>query len=168
MRTPRTNPTSKKLPEKRPREWRSPAARLLAAGALVALGACAEVGDPPRPMATISPLELVGLSVQSVEPNRILGTVEDVVVTPSREPVQLLVASGAPVYPLKRRVALDTGNVRYSTERQALLLSGMSVDQFAALPVLANDQTGVPPLPGSPNATNWYRATSPGPVPAAR
>ena len=168
MRTPRTVPTSTRPPEKRPREWKPTATRLLAAGTLLALGACAEIGDPPRPIATISPLELVGLSVQSVEPNRILGTVEDVVVTPSREPVQLLVESGSPVYPLGRRVALDTGNVRYSTERQALLLDGMSVEEFAALPVLANDQTGVPPLPGSPNATNWYRATSPGPVPAAR
>ncbi|MCW2243207.1 hypothetical protein [Azospirillum canadense] len=138
------------------------AARLLAAGALLALGACAEAGDPPRPMASISPLELVGLSVQSAEADRILGTVEDVVVTPSREPVQILVASGAPVYPLKRRVAVDTGNLRYSSERQALMLTGMSPDQFAALPPIAGN--GQPaPLPGTTDATNWYRATNPGP-----
>lgn len=168
MRTPRTNSASKRPPETRSPAWTPAAARLLAAGALLALGACAEVGDPPRPMATLSPLELVGLSVQSVEPDRLLGTVEDVVVTPSLEPVRLLVSSGSPAYPVERRVALDTGDVRYSTERQALLLSGMSVEQFAALPVLGNDQTGVPPQPGSADATNWYRATSPGPVPAAR
>ncbi len=168
MRTPRTNSASKRPPRTRTLAWKPAAARLLAAGALLALGACAEVGDTPRPMASISPLELVGLSVQSVEPDRLLGTVEDVVVTPNLEPVQLLVESGSPAYPVQRRVALDTGNVRYSTERQALLLSGMSVEQFAALPVIGTDQTGVPPQPGSPDATNWYRATSPGPIPAAR
>lgn len=140
------------------------AARLLAAGALLALGACAEAGDPPRPMASISPLELVGLSVQQAEADRILGTVDDVVVvTPNLEPVQILVASGSPVYPVKRRVVVDTDYFRYSSERQALLLTGMSLDQFAALPPITGNGPPVP-LPGAGDATNWYRATAPGPA----
>lgn len=158
----------------RPAATSALAARLVAAGALLALGACAEAGSPPRPLATISPLELVGLPLQSVTPDRILGTIDDVVVTPNREPVQVVVASGSPVYPVKRWTVLDTGNVRYSSERQALLLTGMTPDDFAALPPVRGPGAGqaVPgllpapfpaPLPGTPDATNWYRATSPGP-----
>ncbi|WP_448206538.1 hypothetical protein [Azospirillum sp. sgz302134] len=159
MHTPWTGSSSKRVPP-----TGRPAARLLAAGAILALGACAEAGDPPRPMASISPLELVGLSVETIEPDRILGTVEDVVLTPNREPVQLLVASGAPMYPLKRRVAVDTGNVRYSGERQALVLVGMTPEQFAALPDRSGAiPAGLAPLPGATDATNWYRATAPAP-----
>lgn len=140
------------------------APRLLAIGALLALGACAEAGDQPRPIASISPLELVGQSVVSAQPERILGTVDDVVVTPSREPVQLLVASGAPVWPVGRRVALDTGYVRYSSERQALVLTGMTPDEFTALPpITGSGQPGPAPLPGATDATNWNRATAPAP-----
>ncbi|KAA0675859.1 hypothetical protein [Roseomonas genomospecies 6] len=146
-----------------PRPNPRPTIRLLAVCALAALGACAETGDTQRPMARMSPLELVGLTVQSIPENRILGAVEDVVLTPAREPVQIVVASGAPVHPVKRHVTLDSSRLRYSGERQALVLTGMTADEFdalftapaAAVPTLA-------PLPGNPaDATNWNRATAP-------
>ncbi|TWA74122.1 hypothetical protein FBZ82_101136 [Azospirillum brasilense] len=139
-----------------------PATRLLAVCALAALGACAETGATQRPMAQMSPLELVGLTVQSIPENRILGAVEDVVVTPAREPVQLVVASGAPVHPVRRHVTLDSGQLRYSEERQALVLTEMTADQFDAL--FATPAAMAPALApaGNPaDATNWNRATAP-------
>ncbi len=140
-----------------------PAIRLLTVCALAALGACAETGGPQRSITQMSPLELVGLMVQSIPEDRILGTVEDVVLTPAREPVQLVVASGSPVHPVKRHVTLASGKLRYSSERQALVLSGMTADEFDAL--FTEPATAVPlfaPLPGNPaDATNWNRATAP-------
>ena len=135
--------------------------RLLAVGALVTLGACAEVGDAPRPMASITPLELVGLSVQSGD--RILGTVEDVVLSPDRRAEQVVVASGAPVYPTKRHAAVDTGHLRYSSERQALILTGMTAEQFAALQEggAAPLTAGTPVVPmSSTGSTNWTGVTT--------
>lgn len=141
------------------------AIRLLAVCASTALGACAETGDTLRPMAQMSPLELVGLMVQSIPEDRILGTVEDVVLTPAREPVQLVVASGAPVHPVKRHVTLDSGQLRYSAERQALILTGMTADQFDALfatPAGTASPSAPDRIPGNPAAaTNWSRATAP-------
>jgi len=135
-----------------------PFRRLLAAGALLAVSACAESWDAPRPMASISPLELVGLTVQSGD--RILGNVEDVVLTPDRRAEQVLVASGAPVYPTKRRVAVDTGQLRYSRERQALILTGMSPEQFAALPDTVSGDRVMSVSPAG--STNWMgTATAP-------
>lgn len=132
--------------------------RLLAAGALLAVSACAENWDSPRPMTSISPLELVGLTVQSGD--RILGNVEDVVLTPDRRAEQVLVASGAPVYPTKRRVAVDTSQLRYSRERQALLLTGMTPEQFAALPDTVSGDRVMSVSPGG--STNWTgTATAP-------
>ncbi len=129
---------------------------LLAATGLLALGACAEIGDPPRPMATITPLELVGLTVQSTDGTRILGTVDDVVVTPDRRPAQLVVASGAPLHPTERRATVDAGLMRYSSERQALILSGMTTDEFVALPAtVRGDQAATPQLSGATGSTNW-------------
>ncbi|MFC5356590.1 hypothetical protein [Azospirillum himalayense] len=140
-----------------------PATRLLAVCVLAALGACAETGATQRPMAQMSPLELVGLTVQSIPENRILGAVEDVVLTTAREPVQLVVASGAPVHPVKRHVTLDSGQLRYSEERQALVLTGMTADEFDALfATPAAMSPALAPLPGNPaDATNWNRATAP-------
>lgn len=144
----------------------SPIHRLLALGTLVALGACAEVGDAPRPMASITPLELVGLSVQSGD--RLLGTVEDVVLSPDRRAEQVVVASGSPVFPVKRRTALDTGYVRFSSERQALILTGMTAEEFTTL----QESGGAPPVAGAPIAgapvapvsstgsTNWTGVTT--------
>lgn len=129
---------------------------LLAAGTLLTLGACAEAGDPPRPMASISPLELVGLSLQSGD--RILGTVEDVALTPDRRAEQVFVASGAPVYPTKRRVAVDTSQMRYSRERQALILTGMTPEQFAALPDTVGGERVMPV--SSAGSTNWSGVTT--------
>ncbi len=148
-----------------PRIPPSPAFRLLAACALAALGACAETGDTQRSISQMSPLELVGLMVQSIPEDRILGTVEDVVLTPAREPVQLVVASGSPVHPVKRQVTLDTGQLRYSGERQALVLTDMTADQFEALfppPALVMSPSAPDRIPGNPaDATNWNRATAP-------
>lgn len=136
--------------------------RLLAGAVLPVLGACAGTGEPPRQLASIPPLELVGLMVQSDDGRRTMGFVEDVVVAPGNRPVQIIVASGAPLYPTKRRVTVDTGHLRYARQRQALMLTGMTPDQFATLP----DRIGGPGAeslePVSPGlATNWTRATAP-------
>lgn len=130
-------------------------APLLAGSALLALSACAET-EAVRPMASMSPLELVGLTVQSADGTRLLGVVDDVVVTPDRRPVQAIVASGAPLYPTERRIAVDTEVLRYSSERQALVLTGMTPEQFATRPEMVGGDRMTPlGSVGATGATNW-------------
>lgn len=140
------------------------AARLLAVALLPALGACA-MGEPPRPIASMTLVELVGLTVESRDGAHVLGTVDDILLTPANRPAQVVVSSGAPVYPETRLVTLDSDDFRYSTPRQALVLTGMSADRFAELPGRVGNGGFAPAgqggtTVGTPSgATNWRGAT---------
>lgn len=144
-----------------------PLLTLLSAATLLALGACAQTeAMPPRDVSILSPLELVGLTVQSADKTRTLGSVDDVVLTPDNRVEQVIIATGAPMYTTERKVVVNAADLRYAPNRQAVLLVGMTPAQFAELPAgsdhmlsmgtpVSNDptmRTGVAP-------TNWTGAT---------
>ncbi len=148
---------------------------LLSAGAMLALGACAQTdGLPARDVSALSPLELVGLTVQSADTSRTLGNVDDVVLTPDNRVEQVIIATGAPMHTTERNVVVNTTDLRYAPNRQAVLLVGLSPTQFAALPVAddhmlsmgptvpTNTLTGAGPMThGGLEPTNWTNATGP-------
>lgn len=148
-----------------------PALPLLLAGALLALGACAQTGPATtaQDISTLSPLQLVGLSVQSADGTRTLGSVDDLVMTQDHRVRQVIVGSGAPMYPNERKVLVDTGDLRYAPNRQAVILVGMSPTDFAALPMThstdqmmsmgVDGQTGL--VRSGVEPTNWTAATVP-------
>ncbi|PWC39674.1 hypothetical protein [Azospirillum sp. TSO35-2] len=151
-----------------------PLVPLLAAGAVLTLAACShytEIGGvPAAEVATQPPVELVGLTVQPPDGSRILGNVSDLVIGPGNRVEQAIVTSGAPMYPTEHRVTVNSANLRYAKERQAVILVGMTPDQFTALPVVAADNRMLSlgngtTLPASaangPAPTNWSGATRP-------
>ncbi|BAI71924.1 hypothetical protein AZL_012860 [Azospirillum sp. B510] len=112
--------------------------RLLFAGLpVLTLGACASSdmgGVPAAEMATEPPLELVGLTVQTPDGRRMLGNVTDLVIGPTNRVEQAVVTVGAPLFPNEHKVAVASDNLRYARDRQAVILTGMSAEEFAALP----------------------------------
>jgi sporulation protein YlmC with PRC-barrel domain len=146
----------------------------------LALGACAASSDmggvPSAEVATRPPIELVGLTVQTADGRRILGNVSDLVIGPTNRVEQAIVTVGAPRYPTEHKVTVNSENLRYAHNRQAVILTGMTVEQFAALPPtgvsdrmmsLGGGGLGGGPGSGSPLAaggtvpTNWAGATQP-------
>ncbi|AWU93886.1 PRC-barrel domain-containing protein [Azospirillum ramasamyi] len=138
----------------------------------LALGACAASSDmggvPSAQVATTPPIELVGLTVQTPDGARILGNVTDLVIGPNNQVEQAIVSVGTPRYPTERTVVVDSEYLRYSPNRQAVILTDMTVEQFAALPAAGgNDRmmsygrpgSGSPLASGSPAPTNWTGAT---------
>ncbi|HEY0834909.1 MAG TPA: hypothetical protein VGE72_13450 [Azospirillum sp.] len=147
---------------------------------LLSLAACAG-GPEARSLDTVSPVTLLGHVVLSADATRELGEVEDVVVGPDGRVMQIRVVSGAPMYhPVRRRAVIDADRVRFSRQRNGLLLTGMDSQQFASLPdaYFADDNVlalGPSPLPsrmpsmvfrGLP--TNWSGAVRPLGAPAVR
>lgn len=144
-----------------------PVLALLSAGALLALGACAQTGPATtaQDVSTLSPLQLVGLTVQSADGTRTLGSVDDLVITPDNRVHQVIVGSGAPMYPNERKVLVDTGDLRYAPNRQAVILVGMSPAEFAGLPMTDSTDRmmsmGNAGPSGMAEPTNWTAATAP-------
>ncbi|SMH60508.1 hypothetical protein [Azospirillum agricola] len=146
---------------------------LVSAGAVLALGACAQTGPATtaQDVSTLSPLQLVGLSVQSADGTRTLGSVDDLVVTPDNRIQQVIVGTGSPMYPTARKTTVNTADLRYAPNRQAVILVGMTPTQFAALPMTdstdrmismgSGTATGnpYPPRTGL-EPTNWTGATT--------
>ncbi|ANC91628.1 PRC-barrel domain containing protein [Azospirillum humicireducens] len=141
---------------------------------VLALGACAGSSDmggvPSAEVATRPPIELVGLTVQTPDGRRILGNVSDLVIGPANRVEQAIVTVGAPRYPTEYKVTVNSENLRYAHNRQAVILSGMSVEQFAALPPtgvsdrmmsLGGGPGGTPLAAGGTAPTNWAGATQP-------
>lgn len=144
-----------------------PVLALLSAGALLALGACAQTGPATtaQDVSTLSPLQLVGLTVQSADGTRTLGSIDDLVITPDNRVHQVIVGSGAPMYPNERKVVVDTADLRYAPNRQAVILVGMSPAQFAELPMTDSTDRmmsmGNAGRSGGLEPTNWTAATAP-------
>lgn len=146
---------------------------LMIAGATAVLGACASQTNPTLADSTLtdisgrSPLELVGLTVESADGTRVLGGVNDLVLAPDNRVEQVIVASGAPAYPVERSVAVDSRAFRFVPSRNALKLTGMSPDEFAELPPVAVGQTMMSMAAARPDGatatgpTNWYGVAPP-------
>lgn len=150
-----------------------PILTLLSAGAMMALGACAQTGDltAQQDVSTLSPLQLVGLTVQSADRTRTLGQVDDLILTPDNRVERVIVGTGSPMYPTARKVVVDTADLRYAPNRQAVILVGMTPTEFAALPMTDSSdrmlsmgptvplmgRSGVPVTGQQP--TNWTGAT---------
>lgn len=138
---------------------------LICLPALLLLGACTsrfEVMDP-KPVATLSPLELTGRQVLS-STGRDLGQVTDVVVGMDRRPEQIVVAMGSPMSMQRRHVAVRVDEGRFSAPQNAIVLNrDLTPEQVASRPDVA-DEAGMLAL-GTTKAgaepTNWHRATAP-------
>lgn len=124
----------------------------LLAGVSALLGACASRSDSSlADISTRSPLELVGLTVESADGTRMLGNVNDLILGPDNRVEQVIVTTGAPAYPLERAVAVDSAAFRFAPARNALKLTGMTADRFADLPPAAGVQTMVSMGSGRPD-----------------
>ncbi|MCG5240876.1 PRC-barrel domain containing protein [Azospirillum doebereinerae] len=153
------------------RHLQRPLLTLLSAGAMLALGACAQTGTmASQDVSTLSPLQLVGLTVQSADLTRTLGQVDDLILAPDNRVEQVIVGTGSPMYPTPHRVVVNTADLRYAPNRQAVILVGMTPTEFAALPMTgSNDRMlsmgPTAPMPGGPmtrtgaEPTNWTGAT---------
>lgn len=129
----------------------TPGLALLAAVTAL-LGACASRSDSSlADISTRSPLELVGLTVESADGTRMLGSVNDLVLGPDNRVEQVIVTAGAPAYPQERTVAVDSAAFRFAPARNALKLTGMTADRFADLPPVASGQTMVSMGGGRPD-----------------
>lgn len=135
---------------------------------VLALGACASSdmgGVPSAEVATKPPVELVGLTVQTPDGRRILGNVSDLVIGPTNRVEQAIVTVGAPRFPNEHKVMVGSDNLRYARNRQAVILTGMTAEEFAALPPIAGSDRMVSlgsggALSSSGTApTNWAGAT---------
>jgi hypothetical protein len=147
-----------------------PALPALAFLPVLALGACASSdmgGVPSAEVATQPPVELVGLTVQTPDGRRILGNVTDLVIGPSNRVEQAIITVGAPRFPNEHKVTVASDNLRYARNRQAVVLTGMTAEQFAALPPIAGSDRMVSlgnngvVLPAGTTPTNWAGATTP-------
>ncbi|WP_042692234.1 PRC-barrel domain-containing protein [Azospirillum sp. B506] len=147
-----------------------PALPALALLPVLALGACASSdmgGVPSAEVATEPPVELVGLTVQTPDGRRILGNVTDLVIGPSNRVEQAIVTVGAPRFPTEHKVTVASDNLRYARNRQAVILTGMTAEQFAELPPVAGSDrmvslgNGGAVLPAGAAPTNWAGATKP-------
>ncbi|MBP2298313.1 PRC-barrel domain containing protein [Azospirillum picis] len=140
---------------------------VLSAGALLALGGCAHTemgGVPSAEVADKPPIELVGLTVQPPDGSRILGNVSDLVIGPTNRVEQAIVTVGAPRFPTEHKVTINTADLRYARNRQAVILVGMTPEQFAALPAVEGNDRMMSMGGGAPASvgtapTNWYGAT---------
>ncbi|MBY6265132.1 PRC-barrel domain containing protein [Azospirillum sp. 412522] len=147
---------------------RLPALSALALLPVLALGACASSdmgGVPSAEVATQPPVELVGLTVQTPDGRRILGNVTDLVIGPSNRVEQAIITVGAPRFPNEHKVTVASDNLRYARNRQAVVLTGMTAEQFADLPPVAGSDrmislgaSGTVPAAGTA-PTNWAGAT---------
>lgn len=97
--------------------------------------ACAQPDDPRYTAAEHTPEApaLVGLVVLSEDGSRPVGTVHDVLVDASNQPVEIIVASGSPTSPVLHLVAVSPANMRYAPEQGAVALVDLTPEQFAAL-----------------------------------
>ncbi|CAO3355070.1 PRC-barrel domain-containing protein [Azospirillum melinis] len=147
-----------------------PALPALALLPVLALGACASSdmgGVPSAEVATQPPVELVGLTVQTPDGRRILGNVTDLVIGPANRVEQAIITVGAPRFPNEHKVTVASDNLRYARNRQAVILTGMTAEQFAALPPVAGSDRMVSlgnsgmVLPAGTAPTNWAGATTP-------
>lgn len=149
---------------------RLPALPALAILPVLALGACASSdmgGVPSAEVATQPPVELVGLTVQTPDGRRILGNVTDLVIGPANRVEQAIITVGAPRFPNEHKVTVASDNLRYARNRQAVILTGMTAEQFADLPPVAGSDRMVSlgnngvVLPAGTAPTNWAGATTP-------
>lgn len=136
---------------------------------VLVLGACAGSdmgGVPSAEVATQPPIELVGLTVQTPDGRRILGNVTDLVLGPSNRVEQAIITVGAPRFPTEHKVTVASEKLRYAHDRQAVILTGMTAEEFAALPPTGGSDrmmslgTGAGtalPVVGAP--TDWSGAT---------
>ena len=146
---------------------RLPTLPVLAVLPVLALGACASAdmgGVPSAEVATKPPIELVGLTVQTPDGRRILGNVTDLVIGPTNRVEQAIVTVGAPRFPNEHKVTVASDNLRYARNRQAVILTGMTAEEFAALPPVGGSDRMVSmgsALPAGTAPTNWAGATRP-------
>ncbi|HYG91649.1 MAG TPA: hypothetical protein VD978_35985 [Azospirillum sp.] len=144
---------------------RAPSA-LLPLAALLVLGACASGYEmmAPEPVATLSPLELMGRQVLS-STGRNIGQVDDVVLGMNRQPEQVIVTIGAPMTMQRRRVPVRLDEGRFSAPQNAIVLNeDLTPEQVASRPDVGlggnmvalgrMSKAGLGP-------TNWQRATAP-------
>ena len=115
---------------------------------LLAAGGCAQMGDmfggeqASRPIseqslvsvAQLEPAEMLGKSVLAYD-GQSVGEVEDVLMGRSGNRASHLVVSSGGVMGLGgRSVALDIDNVRYARDRDAIVATQLTREQFASLP----------------------------------
>ncbi|MBP2290996.1 PRC-barrel domain-containing protein [Azospirillum rugosum] len=127
---------------------------VLSAVILLSLGGCAETSSwfggsneqaarpiPQQSLQTASRIEpeaMLGKTVVSYDGQKV-GTVDDVLMNRNNRPSELLVSSGGVMGLGAHNVALDIDNVRYSRERDELVATQLTKEQFANLPAYKDD-----------------------------
>ncbi|WP_448202975.1 PRC-barrel domain-containing protein [Azospirillum sp. sgz302134] len=122
---------------------------VFSAVALLSLGGCAEMGNwfggsdqqANRPISEqslqtasrLEPQAMLGKTVVAYDGQKV-GEVEDVLMNRNNRPSQLVVSSGGIFGVGSQNRALDINNVRYSRERDAIVATQLTKEQFAALP----------------------------------
>lgn len=123
---------------------------VLSAIVLLSLGGCAQMGEwfggdssqqASRPISEqslqtasrLEPQAMIGKNVVAYDGQKV-GEVEDVVLNRNNRPSHLVVSSGGVLGIGERNVALDIDNVRYSRDRDAIVATQLTKEQFANLP----------------------------------
>lgn len=122
---------------------------VLSVAVLLSLGGCSGTGDwfggsnqqanrpiPEQSLQTASRLEpqaMLGKTVVSYDGQKV-GTVDDVLMNRNNRPSELIVSSGGILGMGARNVALDLNNVRYARDRDELVATQLTKEQFANLP----------------------------------
>jgi sporulation protein YlmC with PRC-barrel domain len=122
---------------------------VLSAVALVSMAGCAQMNDwfggspdqASQPinernlstLARLEPRELMGKDVVAFDGQKV-GTVDDVLMNRNDRPEMLVVGTGGFLGIGGKNVAVDVDRVRFSRERDALVATDWTRDQFAALP----------------------------------
>jgi len=122
---------------------------VLSAAALVSMAGCAQMDEwfggssdqASRPLdernlstlARLEPRELMGKDVVAFDGQKV-GTVDDVLMNRSNRPEMLVVGTGGFLGIGEKNVAVDVDRVRFSRERNAVVATNWTKDQFAALP----------------------------------
>lgn len=127
---------------------------VLSAVVLLSLGGCAETSSwfggsneqaarpiPQQSLQTtsrMSPQSMLGMTVVSYDGQKV-GTVDDVLMNRNNRPSELVVSSGGLLGVGAHNVAVDVNSVRYSRERDELVATQLTKEQFANLPAYKDD-----------------------------